>query len=168
MLTEPDPAEETPHWREALESYPSMRQVFHALCELGEDEDASELLDFAARQEWMADLARRAANEARLDNTMPVEPETDDLRTTLWYLYAASRVRDVLLYAHQPTPANDSVRELDKALYREPPRFRPVAVDQIQDQPLTPGQENFIKNRCQLRTVADPDSTCLNHGIDER
>lgn len=306
MLTEPHPAEETPHWRKRLESYPSMRQVFHALCDLGEDEDATELLDFAARQEWMADLARRAANEARLDNTMPVEPETDDLRTTLWHLYAASRVRDVLLYAHQPTPADDSVRELDKALYREPPRFRPVVVDQIQDffqaigcqpvteasfdpilheivtceadedpnapiqvtgqlwsalvigelvfsragvhvragaahavpgiadrstlqweywrrhrdtyddsfwwghnsqwktalrrdyitgqghvydydafssfsrgirmltpddnadQPLTPDQENFIKNRCQLRTVVDPDFTCLNHGIDER
>ena len=39
--------------------------------------------------------------------------------------------------------------------------------DDNADQPLTPGQENFIKNRCQLRTV-DPDFTCLNHGIDER
>lgn len=132
MIIESDHGGETPHWREVLESYPSMRHVFRALCDLGEDEDATELLDFAARQDWMADLSRRAASEARLDYTMPLEPETDDLRTTLWHLYAASRVRDVLLYAHQPEPADDSVRELDKALYREQPRFRPVAVDQIE------------------------------------
>jgi hypothetical protein len=45
---------------------------------------------------------------------------------------------------------------------------RMLTPDDKADQPLTPGQESFIKNRCQLRTVADPDSTCLNHGIDER
>ena len=131
MVTEPDRVEKAPRWREMLEKYPSLRQVFHELCALGEDEDATELLDFAARQEWMADVARRAANEAKLENTMPVEPETDDLLTTLWQLYAASRVRDVLIFAHQPAPVDDTVRELDKALYREPPRFRPVAVDEI-------------------------------------
>ena len=131
MVIEPDRAAEAPNWRDRLEKYPSMRHVFHALCALGEDEDATELLEFAARQEWMTDLARRAASEARLDTTMPLEPETDDLLTTLWQLYAASRVRDVLLFAHQPDPAEDSVRELDKALYREPPRFRPVDVDQV-------------------------------------
>lgn len=131
MVTEPDRAQEAPHWRDRLEKYPSVRQVFHALCALGEDEDATELLDFAARQEWMADLARRAEAEAYLENTMPLEPETDDLLTTLWGLYAASRVRDVLLFAHQPDPVDDSVRELDKALYREPPCFRAVAVDQV-------------------------------------
>ena len=131
MVTEPDRAQEAPHWRDRLEKYPSLRQVFHALCDLGEEEDATELLDFAAQQEWMADVARRAANEARLDNTMPLEPETDDLLTTLWELYAASRVRDVLLFGHQPAPVEDSVRELDKALYREPPRFRPVGIDEV-------------------------------------
>ena len=114
-----------------LVEFPAIRQVFHALCTLGDGEDATELLDFAARQEWMSDLARRAASVARLDHTMPAEPETDDLRETLWELYAASRVRDALLLAHQPDAADDSVRDLDKALYRDLPRFLPVPVDQI-------------------------------------
>ena len=120
-----------PHWREMLSKFPAIRQVFHALCAMEEDEDAAELLDFAVRQEWMAGLARRAAGVARLDRTMPCEPETDDLMTTLWELYAASRVRDALLLPHQPAPAGDSVRELDEALHREAPRCRPVPVGQI-------------------------------------
>jgi hypothetical protein len=118
-------------WREMLSRFPAIRQVFHALCALGEGEDATELLAFAARQEWMADLARRAESVARLDETMPVEPETDDLLETLWELYAASRVRDVLLLAHQPGPAGNSVRELDEALGRNQPGFLPVPVGQI-------------------------------------
>lgn len=118
-------------WREMLSEFPAIRQVFHALCALGEGEDATELLDFAARQEWMADLARRAQSVARLDDTWPVEPESDDLLKTLWELYAASRVRDVLLWAHQPRPAGDEVRELDQALGRKQPAFRRVPVDQI-------------------------------------
>jgi hypothetical protein len=114
-----------------LGEFPAIRQVFHALCSLGEAEDATELLGFAARQEWMGNLARRAASVARLDDTMPAEPETDDLRKTLWELYAASRVRDVLLLAHQPALADDSARDLDEALGREQPRFLPVPVGQI-------------------------------------
>lgn len=115
-------------WRDMLGQFPAIRQVFHALCDLPEGEDATELLEFAAGQEWMADLARRAASVARLDHTMPCEPETDDLRTTLWQLYAATRVRDALLLPHQPGPVDDSVRELDEALHREQPRCRPVPV----------------------------------------
>jgi hypothetical protein len=118
-------------WREMLSEFPSIRQVFHALCALGDGEDATELLDFAARQEWTADLARRARSVARLDDTWPAEPETDDLAETLWQLYAASRVRDVLLLAHQPGPADDAVRELDQALGRKQPGFRRVPVDQV-------------------------------------
>jgi hypothetical protein len=79
-----------------LGRFPVIRQVLHALCALSDGEDATELLAFAARQEWVADLARRAQGAARLDVTMPVEPETDDLLRTPWELYAASRVRDVL------------------------------------------------------------------------
>jgi hypothetical protein len=120
-----------PGWREMLSQFPAIRQVFHALCALGEGEDATELLAFAARQEWMADLARRAQSVARLDDTMPAEPETDELVHTLWELYAASRVRDVLLLAHQPSPADDSVRELDEALGRDQPRFLPVPAGQV-------------------------------------
>lgn len=120
-----------PRWREMLSQFPAMRQVFHALCDMDEGEDATELLSFAAGQEWMAEDARLASSVARLDLTMPWEPETDELHQALWTLYAASRVRDVLLLAHQPSPADDSVGELDKALYREQPRFRPVPVDQI-------------------------------------
>lgn len=117
-------------WRDMLGEFPAIRQVFHALCALREGEDAAELLEFAVRQEWMADLAQRAASVARLDHTMPCEPETDDLRTTLWQLYAATRVRDALLLPHQPGPVDDSVRELDEALHREQPRCRPVPVVQ--------------------------------------
>jgi hypothetical protein len=118
-------------WREMLSRFPAIRQVFHALCALGGGEDATELLALAFRQEWMADLARHAESVARLDDTMPVEPEMDDLLRTLWELYAASRVRDVLLLAHQPGSAGSSVRDLDEALGREQPRFLPVPAGQI-------------------------------------
>jgi hypothetical protein len=39
--------------------------------------------------------------------------------------------RDVLLLAHQPGPVPAPVLELDQALHREQPVFRPVPVDQI-------------------------------------
>jgi hypothetical protein len=68
-----------------LSEFPAVRQVFHALCATGEDEDATELLDFAARQEWMAGLARRFESVvARFDDTMAYEPEDDGLVETLW------------------------------------------------------------------------------------
>jgi hypothetical protein len=118
-------------WRQMLDEFPAIRQVFHALGVLGEGEDATELLAFAARQKWMADLARRADIVARLEDTVPLEREDEDLWETLWQMYAASRVHDVLLLAHQPGPADDSVRELDEALGRSQPRFRPVPVDQV-------------------------------------
>lgn len=89
-------------WREMLGEFPAFRQVFHALCVMAEGEDASELLEFAARQEWMSDLASRAESVARIDDTMPLEPENGDLGETIFQLYAASRVRDALLLAHQP------------------------------------------------------------------
>jgi len=66
---------------------------------------------------------------ARLDDRMPFEPGNQALQETLWQLYA-SRVRDALLLAHQPGPADDSVRELDQALGRRQPGFRPVPADQ--------------------------------------
>jgi hypothetical protein len=118
-------------WREMLTDFPAMRQVFHALCDMSEGEDATELLGFAARQQWMADLARRAESVAQIDATIPFEPENQDLLETLWQLYAASRVRDILLLAHQPGPVTGEVRELDRALGREQPVFRSVPVGQI-------------------------------------
>jgi hypothetical protein len=111
--------------------FPAIRQVFHALCAVGEGQDATELLRLAAGQEWLAGLARRAETVARLDDTMPAEPGNADLQETPWELYAASRVRDVLLLTHQPGPADDSVRKLDEALGRKQPHFRPVPVDHI-------------------------------------
>lgn len=120
-----------PKWRAMLEEFPSVRQVFHALCAVGEGGDATELLGFAAQQDWMADLARRAQSVARLDDTIPSEPEYEDLQITLWQLYAATRIRDALLLAHQPGPADDSVLELDQWLYRTQPCFRPVPIGQI-------------------------------------
>jgi hypothetical protein len=119
-------------WRQMLERLPAIRQVFHALAAMADGQDATELLEFAARQEWMADLARRFDSiVARFEDTMAYEPEDDGLADTLWQLYAASRVRDALLLAHQPGPADESVRELDEALGRKQPCFRPVPVDQI-------------------------------------
>jgi hypothetical protein len=124
MMSEP--------WREMLGSFPEMRQVFHVLCAIGDGDDAAEVLEFAAWQEWMADLARRFQTAvARFDDTMAYEPEDDGLVETLWQLYAASRVRDALLLAHQPVPADESVRELDQSLHRKQPVFRPVPVDQV-------------------------------------
>jgi hypothetical protein len=115
-----------------LSEFPAIRQVFHALCAAGEGEDVTGLLDFAARQEWMAGLARRFGSVvARFDGTMAYEPEDDGLAETLWQLYAASRVRDALLLAHQPAPAGDYVREMDRALGRDQPVFRPVPVAQV-------------------------------------
>jgi hypothetical protein len=115
-----------------LGEFPAIRQVFHALCAMGEGEDATELLDFAARQERTAGLARRFEGlVARFGDTMAYEPEDDGLAETLWQLYAAGRVRDVLLLAHQPVPAGDSVRDLDQALGREQPVFRAVPVGQV-------------------------------------
>ena len=118
-------------WREMLRDFPAMRQVFHALRDMREEEDATELLGFAARQQWMADLAQRAESVARIDATMPFEPENHDLLATLYQLYAASRVHDILLLAHQPGPVTGEVRDLDRALGREQPVFRPVPVGQI-------------------------------------
>ena len=119
-------------WRAILGELPAIWQVFHALSAMGEGDDATELLEFAARQQWMTDIARRfEIVVARCDDTMAYEPEDDVLAKTLWQLYAASRVRDALLLAHQPSPADDSVRELDEALGREQPVFLPVPVDQI-------------------------------------
>lgn len=119
-------------WQEMLGESPSLRRVFHALSALGEGEDATGLLEFTARQQWMVDLARRfKIVVARFDDTMAFEQEDDGLAETLWELYAASRVRDVLLLAHQPVPSDDSVRELDEALRRRQPAFRPVPVGQV-------------------------------------
>jgi hypothetical protein len=98
---------------------------------MGEGEDATEVLGFAARQEWMGVARRFESVVARFDETMAYEPEDDGLVETLWQLYAASRVRDALLLAHQPVPADDSVRELDEALGRKQPVFRSVPVDQV-------------------------------------
>ena len=112
-----------------LAQFPAIRQVFHALSVMTEGEDATELLGFAAGQSWMQELARRAQSVARLEDTVPLEPGNDDLLETLWQLYAAGRVRDLLLLAHQPDPLDHSVGELDEALGREQPSFRPVAVE---------------------------------------
>ena len=74
---------------------------------------------------------------------------------TLWQMYAASRVRDILLLAHQPEPVDDSVRELDDALAREQPLFTPVPVDQV--------TEFFAAIGC--RTVTQPSFDPILHEI---
>lgn len=148
-----------------LTEFPAIRQVFHALCAMGEGEDATELLDYAARQEWMDDLARRLESlVARFDDTMAYEPEDDVLTETLWQLYAASRVRDALLLAHQPVPADESVCELDQALGREQPVFRPVPVGQVTEffaavgcRPVTePGFDPILHEILTCHAADDP------------
>jgi hypothetical protein len=135
MMSEHGRGQEAPQpgksrWRQMLGEWPAMRQVFHALCVMSNDEDPTDLLEFAARQQWMADLARRFETVvARFDGTTAIEREDGGLLDTLWQLYAATRVRDALLLAHQPDPADDSVCEFDQALGRKQPAFRPVPVD---------------------------------------
>lgn len=81
-----------PRWRWMLGEWPAIRQVFHALCVMSDDEDPTDLLEFAARQQWMADLARRfEIVVARFDGTTAIEPEDNGLLETLWQLYAATR-----------------------------------------------------------------------------
>jgi hypothetical protein len=157
-------------WREMLGEFPAMRQVFHALCAM--DEDATELLGFAARQEWMAGLASRVESVARLDDTMPFEPGNEDLQETLWELYAASRVRDVLLLAHPPGPADDSVHELNEALGRRQPRFQPVPVGQVTQffsaigcQPVTEASfDPILHEIITCEAAADPDAPIVITG----
>jgi hypothetical protein len=108
-----------------------MRGVFSALCEMGEGDDVSAVLDFAAGQDWMRDLAARAGRLTVAGRTVPFTPGDEDLLQSLWLLYAASRVRDVLLLGHQPEPADDAVRDLDQALGRRQPSFPAIPAGQI-------------------------------------
>jgi hypothetical protein len=117
-------------WRDKVRDW-EMRGVFGVLCDMGAEEDASGMLDFAGVQGWMSDLKAQAESLAILDRTFTLEPSDDELRYSVWALYAASRVRDALLLAHQPDPADDSVAELDKALYRQQPACRTVPAEQI-------------------------------------
>jgi hypothetical protein len=73
-----------PHWRKMLGELPAIRQVFHALCLMEDDEDPADLLEFAARQQWMADLCRRfKIVVARFDETTAIEREDTGLLETL-------------------------------------------------------------------------------------
>jgi hypothetical protein len=148
--------------QEMLQDFPEMRGVFNALCDMGEGEDAAELLGFAARQGWVTDLARRAQSVGRLADTMPFEPEQKDLQETLWELYAASRVRDALLLAHQPRPSDNGVRGLGKEL----PNFSPVPVGHITQffaaigcQPVTePSFDPILHEIITCEAVTEPDT----------
>jgi hypothetical protein len=109
-----------------------MRGVFHALCGCDSATAVLEVLDYARGQPWLAGLALSCQQVAALGRTSPVEPENQEALDCLWQLYAASRVRDVLLLAHQPPPADaGSKREFDQALGREEPSFGPVPVATI-------------------------------------
>jgi hypothetical protein len=106
-----------PRWRQMLGDLPAIRQVFHALCVMSDDEETTDLLEFAARQQWMADLGRRFETiVTRFDSTTAIEREDDGLLETLWQLYAATRVRDALLLPISPprpmTPSANLTRPL--------------------------------------------------------
>lgn len=130
MAADAAPSRPRHWWRETVTGL-GIRGVFHALCRLDPGEDATEVLDFATGQDWMRELADRSGRLAVLSRTAPVDPGDVDQVRSLELLYAAGRVRDVLLLGHQPDPAGDEVPELDEALGREQPRFRPVPADQI-------------------------------------
>jgi hypothetical protein len=118
-------------WRDSVANY-WMRGVFHALCDCASDDGVRQVLEHASRQPWMPELARSFQQVAALDRTAPVEVADSEGMVRLWQLYAASRVRDVLLLAHQPPPADAAGKaEFDEALGRAEPSFGPVPVNTI-------------------------------------
>jgi hypothetical protein len=125
----------TQWWREAIPRF-GMRSLFHALCDLDHD-DPEPILDYASGQPALTDLAERFSQLSVLDRTHPYQPGDEPLRTSLALLYAASRVRDVLLMAHQPEPADPAgqreQREMDEVLGRTRPSFPAVPVGRIAD-----------------------------------
>src|SRR5215813_4842365 len=81
---------ELARWRQMLGEWPAMRQVFHALCLMSDREDPTDLLEFAAQQQWMADLARRfEIVVSRFDATTAIERET----TASWRRYGSCTLR---------------------------------------------------------------------------
>jgi hypothetical protein len=120
-----------PWWVEAMPRF-GMRSLFHALCDLEPGADPEPVLSCAAGQPWLAELAGRLTQLGTLDRTRPFQPGQGELGQALTDLYAASRVRDVLLMAHQPPPADpDGLPEPDEALGRSFPVFAPVPVARI-------------------------------------
>ena len=117
-------------WPDTVSRY-GMRGLFHALCDL-DGTDPGPVLDHAVTRPWMAEAARRLSTLAVLDRTRPAQPGDRELTDTLYLLHAASRVRDILLLAHQPPPLDPAgLTSLDEALGRTPPSFGPVPVSRI-------------------------------------
>jgi hypothetical protein len=118
-------------WREAIPRF-GMRSLFHALCDLGRDDPPEPILDYASGQPWLADQAERFSQLSVLDRTHPYEPGDEQFWASLALLYAASRVRDVLLLAHQPAPANPGeLHDMDEMLGRTRPSFAAVPVARV-------------------------------------
>ena len=115
-----------PTWRERLRT-DGMRAVYHAVLDLEDGEDPVPLLDEARGTPWMRELAARAVTVSVAARTTPCEPDDVPLRETLWALYAAARVRDVLLLPHQPPPV-DVIVGPDGEDDRRGPVHRPVPV----------------------------------------
>jgi hypothetical protein len=120
-------------WREQVTRF-GMRGVFNALRGCEPASAAQDVLDHASNQPWLAELGRDCQEVAELSRTRPVEPPDEVLLAILWQLYAASRVRDVLLLGHQPAPLDEDARqEFDAALGRKEPLFGPVPVARTVD-----------------------------------
>jgi hypothetical protein len=118
-------------WREAIPRF-GMRSLFHALCDLGRDDPPEPILDYASSQPWLADQAERFSQLSVLDRPHLYEPGDEQLWASLALLYAASRVRDVLLMAHQPAPANPGeVHDMDEMLGRNRPSSAAVPVARV-------------------------------------
>src|SRR5580698_253927 len=117
-------------WPDTVSRY-GMRGLFHALSD-PDSTDPGPVLDHAVTRPWMAEAARRLSTLAVLDRTRPAQPGDRELTDTLYLLHAASRVRDILLLAHQPPPLDPAgLTSLDEALGRTPPSFGPVPVSRI-------------------------------------
>jgi len=118
-------------WQESIRDY-GMRGLFHSLCDVQGGMPITDRLDYASGQPWVTDVARRFLVLSSSEAAERWEPGNDELLHSLFLLYATARVRDVLLFAHQPLPLDsDAKAAFDQALNRTAPSFAPLPLDQF-------------------------------------
>jgi len=119
-------------WKEPIETF-GMRTLFHALSEYDGDDVWEDILGYVMERPWMIDLKDRFATVREVEHTAPWQSEDEDLLQTLYLLYAASRVRDVLVFARQPPPLDPQMqRGLDEWLNRTEPSFELLPIDRFE------------------------------------
>jgi hypothetical protein len=117
-------------WREAIRAG-GFRALFMVLLECDSAAKVDEVLGFAAGCTDLRSAAARWRGLTALDVARPVRSE-EALRADSWSMYAASRVRDVLLLAHQPEPdESGDTQDQDEWLHRRSPGFPAISVDRF-------------------------------------